>query len=85
MNLPPDSIGKILLEKQMSLQLHGLFSEVKDILIEHVIINVEDFSKQQWKDFVIEKVNKENFKELLSLMRQSSKVKETKVLEKLVR
>ena len=55
--LPVGALGRQVLEQQQHLQMPGLHEEVAGFLKKHEIINIQAFSKSNWKSFVKNKLS----------------------------
>ena len=64
--LPSDSLAKEFFEVQKEMHLPGLVSECQKILITAGIINVEHYSKLQWRSLVNRLCRKLNEDDLLT-------------------
>ena len=72
--LSTDSLAREIFEVQKEMKIPGLVSECNKILIEAGVIEVDKFSKSQWKTFVNRLCRKLNEDDLLNQIRKYKKL-----------
>jgi len=72
--LPSESLAKEIFEVQKVMNLPGLVSECQKMITNSGVINVEHFSKPQWKSFVSKFCKKLNEDDLLTQTRNYKKL-----------
>ena len=73
-NLSDDSLAKEVYKGQKDLNLPGLFQECSQFLTEFGILDVQGFSKFQWKKFVNKKISQLNKIEILENIKSYKKL-----------
>ena len=59
-NLPDHALCRKILDTKVRLKLGGLHEEVRQFLARHQVIDIQKFTKPEWKRFVDRKLNLEN-------------------------
>ena len=72
--LPSSSLSGRVLSVQEDLHFPGLYEDVHGFLAQHGVTNVKDFTGQQWKVFVKNKIAEMNRSLILEEIKQSKKL-----------
>ena len=72
--LPVTTLAHKFLRVQEDLNLPSLKDEIKEFLAEHEVVDVREFSKTKWKDFVQKKILQRNRTFLLEGMKKYKKL-----------
>ena len=62
--LTSDTLARDILEVQMELNLHGLYLECKEFLVNAGVTDIKKYSETQWKKLVKDKVLELNRKDI---------------------
>ena len=81
LSLPSSAVAHQVLLEQIRLRLPGLWLVIEEFIIVHKVSDVTNFSKKQWKDLINEIIMEQNKNDLISLMKKSSKIRQSNILD----